>query len=96
MSDSIFADLKASLEEAVQIKNGQLEAAVVAHYDMIDVKAIRTSLNVTQQEFADTIGSSLDTVKSWEAQRRNPTGPTAKLLIAISKQPQLYQDLMTY
>lgn len=96
MSDSIFADLKASLEEAVEIKNGRLEAGKVSHYDVVDVKAIRTSLNATQQDFANVIGSSLDTVKSWESKRRNPTGPTAKLLMAISKHPGLYQDLRHY
>jgi len=96
MSDSIFADLKASLEEAVEIKNGQLKADKVTRYDVVDVKAIRTSLNATQQDFADVIGSSLDTVKSWESKRRNPTGTAAKLLMAISRQPGLYQDLRHY
>ncbi len=93
MSDSIFGDLKASLEEAVAIEKGQLEAGNVTRYDVVDVKAIRTGLKVTQQDFANVIGSSLDTVKSWESKRRNPTGPTAKLLIAISKRPEIYQDL---
>lgn len=71
MSDSIFGDLKASLEEAVAIENGQLEAG-------------------------NAIGYSLDTVKSWESKSRNPTGPTAKRLIAISKRPEIYQDLRNY
>ncbi len=69
MTDSIFADLSASLTEAVDIKKGLLKPAKITRYDVVDVKAIRASLNVSQQEFALAIGSSVDTVKSWESQR---------------------------
>ena len=75
---SFFDELKASLEEAVEIKNGVREPARVTRYELADVKAIRAQLNVSQSEMAKVLGTSLDTIKSWETGRRNPTGLAAK------------------
>ncbi len=91
MTDSIFADLSASLKEAVEIKKGVLKPTKTTRYEVVDVKAIRASLNVSQQEFAQAIGASVDTIKSWESRRRNPTGMAAKVLTMISEQPSLYK-----
>ncbi|MBJ4698000.1 NadS family protein, partial [Escherichia coli] len=77
---SFFDELKASLEEAVEIKNGVREPARVTRYELADVKAIRAQLNVSQSEMAKVLGTSLDTIKSWETGRRNPTGLAAKVL----------------
>ncbi len=38
---SFFNELKGSLEEAVEIKNGIQKASKVTKYDIADVKAIR-------------------------------------------------------
>lgn len=90
---SFFNDLKASLEEAVEIKNGDKKASKVTRFEVADVKAIRKQLNVSQSEFANALGTSVDTVKSWELKRRNPTGLTAKVLIAIHNNPSLFKEL---
>ncbi len=90
---SFFNELKASLEEAVDIKNGTKTAARVTRYDVADVKAIREQLNVSQLELATALGTSLDTIKSWELKRRNPTGLAAKVLVAIKNNPDLFQTL---
>ncbi len=63
---SFFDELKASLEEAVEIKNGVREPARVTRYELADVKAIRAQLNVSQSEMAKVLGTSLDTIKSWK------------------------------
>ena len=70
---SFFDELKASLEEAVEIKKGVREPSRVTRYELADVKAIRAQLNVSQSEMAKVLGTSLDTIKSWETGRRNPT-----------------------
>ncbi|MEI6913069.1 NadS family protein, partial [Klebsiella pneumoniae] len=62
-------ELKASLEEAFEIKNGFREPARVTRYELADVKAIRAQLNVSQSEMAKVLGTSLDTIKSWETGR---------------------------
>lgn len=93
---SMFKDLKESLEQAVDIKEGQQEPSRVTRYEVADVKAIRKMLHVSQQEFADALGSSVDTIKSWESKRRNPTGLAAKVLLAIQDNPSIYKDLATH
>ena len=91
-----FDELKASLEEAVEIKNGVREPARVTRYALADVKAIRAQLNVSQSEMAKALGTSLDTIKSWETGRRNPTGLAAKVLATIQANPKFFQELATH
>ncbi len=45
----------------------------------IDVKAIRAKSNMTQQEFAQEFGFSINTLRHWEQGRRVPEGPTAPI-----------------
>lgn len=92
---TMFDDLKASLEEAVEIRQGRQTAERVTRYEVADVKAIRAQLNVSQAEFARTMGTSVDTIKSWESRRRNPTGLAAKVLTAIQAKPEFYRELET-
>ena len=93
---SFFDELKASLEEAVEIKNGVREPARVTRYELADVKAIRAQLNVSQSEMAKVLGTSLDTIKSWETGRRNPTGQAAKVLATIQANPKFFQELAAH
>ncbi|MBD1577170.1 helix-turn-helix domain-containing protein [Vibrio sp. S11_S32] len=93
---SLFNELKASLEEAVEIKNGNKKAANTTTYEVADVKAIRANLNVSQVQFAKALGTSVDTVKSWENKRRNPTGLAAKALLMIRDNPSLYLEFAAH
>ena len=93
---SFFDELKASLEEAVEIKNGTKAPARVTRYELADVRAIRENLNITQSEMAKVLGSSLDTIKSWETGRRNPTGLAAKVLATIQANPKFFQELAVH
>lgn len=90
MKDSIFDELYISMKQAEAIAKGEMEPANVTRYEIADVKAIRTQLDVSQKELAEAIDVSLDTVKSWEQGRRNPTGLASKVLTLISKEPELY------
>ena len=93
---SFFDELKASLEEAVEIKNGVREPSRFTRYELADVKAIRAQLNVSQSEMAKVLGTSLDTIKSWETGRRNPTGLAAKVLATIQANPKFFQELAAH
>ena len=88
-----FDELKTSLEEAVEIKSGKKAPARVTRYEIADVKAIREQLNVSQAEMAKALGTSVDTIKSWESRRRNPTGLAAKVLAAIQANPAFFYAL---
>lgn len=90
---NIFDDLKASLEEAVEIRAGRKAASRVTRYEVADVRAIREHLNVTQSEMAKALGTSVDTIKSWESKRRNPTGLAAKVLNMIRDNPAFFRAL---
>ena len=93
---SFFDDLKASLEDAVDIKNGVEAPARVTRYQVADVKAIREQLNVSQGEMAKALGTSVDTIKSWETKRRNPTGLAAKVLATIKENPAFFRELAAH
>ncbi|MFY9995134.1 MAG: NadS family protein [Leclercia sp.] len=93
---TFFDELKASLEEAVEIKNGVKAPARVTRYEIADVKAIREQLNVSQAEMAKALGTSVDTIKSWESRRRNPTGLAAKVLAAIQANPAFFYALAAH
>ena len=93
---SFFDDLKTSLDEAVEIKEGLKKPAKVVRYEIADVRAIRQQLNVSQGEMANALGTSIDTIKSWEAKRRNPTGLAAKVLAAIQANPAFFRELAAH
>jgi putative transcriptional regulator len=51
------------------------------------VKDLRDSLELTQEEFATAIGVSRSLVNHWETGRRKPTGPAAILLQKLRENP---------
>lgn len=93
---SIFDELHTSLQEAVDIKHDKSQAARVTRHEVADVKAIRAQLHVSQAEFAVAMGTSVDTIKSWETKRRNPTGLAAKVLATIQDNPAYFHELSSH
>ena len=45
---------------------------------------------------AEALGTSVDTIKSWESRRRNPTGLAAKVLATIADNPSLFRELAAH
>ena len=93
---SIFNELKDSLTEAVDIKQGRKQASRLTRYKVADVKTLRESLAITQAQLAQALGTSVDTIKSWESKRRNPTGLAAKVLATIQDNPEFYHQLAAH
>ena len=81
---SLFNELNASLEEAIAIQQQRQPATRVTRFEVADVKVIRAALTVSQQEMADALGTSVDTLKSRESRRRNPTALAAKVLATLA------------
>lgn len=50
-----------------------------------EIKDLRKELGITQQELADRLGLTVDTIRSWESGYRNPSGSAKKLLEIIRK-----------
>ncbi|RBP81127.1 transcriptional regulator [Marinomonas rhizomae] len=93
---TLFNELKSSLEEAVEIHQGRKAASRITCFEIADVKSIRDSLQVSQAEFVKALGTSVDTIKSWESRRRNPTGLAAKVLATIQDNPRFYKELSVH
>ncbi len=95
MPDELFQELVKGVQEMVVIEKGEIEPhpSRVHHWTLIDVKRVRKSTATTQTQFANILGVGIDAVKSWESGRRNPSGPVAKLLHLLSKNPKLAKDL---
>lgn len=53
-----------------------------------EIKSIRTSLGMTQTEFADTLGVSQMAVSHWENGLRRPSGSAEILIKMLQKQPR--------
>lgn len=64
---------------------GAVEHAVLVH--KINVRAVRESLNLTQEEFALRFGFNLSTLRGWEQGRRHPDGTARVLLKVIQNDP---------
>lgn len=56
--------------------------------DMIDVKAVRNKLGLTQAQFALQFGFKLDTVRNWEQAKRVPEASARALLKIIENEPE--------
>jgi putative transcriptional regulator len=78
------------LEQAIAFTEGTAkEGAYVVHIPPeIDVRAIRSRLGFTQQEFAARFGFSINTLRHWEQGRRVPEGPTRAYLLVIDREPE--------
>lgn len=95
MKDELFADLLASAEEMVRVEKGEHtpDSEHVHTFSPIDVKAIRETTGLKQQDFAIAVGVSYDLVKSWETKRRHPTGAPRKLLMLLQTNPCIINQL---
>ena len=61
---------------------------------VVDVKAIRENLSLTQEEFAETFHLPLTMVKEWERAIRTPDPTAQTLLRVIAYNPKLVQEAL--
>jgi len=83
-----FESIKQGLTEAIAFARGDRQEAVVHELSPLDVKAIRSMVGMTQQEFASAFGISVGTLRHWERGDRKPQGPARVLLNVVAKEPQ--------
>lgn len=88
--------IRRGLEEAVSYAKGQTAAkAYRVHVpEVIDVKAIRVKLGMTQEEFAGRFGFSVNTLRHWEQGLRQPEGATRAYLLVIDRAPKAVQKAL--
>ena len=92
----LFADLKRSLEEALEYERGNKGSLRVTEMppppkplSPNQIRAIRQSFNVSQAVFARLINVSPNAVESWEQGVRRPREATLKLLTIVHQHPEV-------
>lgn len=88
MNKKSFDELLASVKEAGAIKRGTRRASRRFVSKPMDIRCIRAKMDVSQGDFAELIGVSVDTVQNWEQGRRTPTGPARVLLTVAERAPE--------
>jgi putative transcriptional regulator len=82
-------ELIASLKQAAEhARGGKVAGMRVTKVDLPDVKAIRRSLRMSQNEFAAVYRIPLATIKNWEQGRHHPDAPASAYLRAIQRCPK--------
>ena len=86
----------ASLKEAVDWAEGRDVAVRVTTVEvpLIDVKATRQQLGLSQAAFAAKFGFQPATLRNWEQGRTYPDGPARVLLAVIAKHPDAVEDAL--
>lgn len=92
VADSILR----GLEQAVAYAKGEADESLYRVHipAQIDVRAIRTRLKMTQEEFAGRFGFSVNTLRHWEQGKRQPEGPTRAYLLVIDRAPKAVQKAL--
>lgn len=98
MSDEAFADLKASMEDALAFERGKRRDLKVTRIhaprppkamSARDIARIRERLNCSQAVFAMMLNISPKTVQAWEQGSREPGDAALKLLTIAKKHPEV-------
>jgi putative transcriptional regulator len=99
-NDTELNELESDLLEAADAmlahSRGELDLPEY-HYtvpDEVDVKEIRTSMHLTQEQFAQYIGASVHAVRHWENGRRKPDGTARTLLCVLQSNPRAVLDAL--
>ena len=82
-----FDSIKRGLLEAIEYAEGHSPATRTHRPRPVDVKALRTKISMTQEQFAARFGFSTATLRHWERGDRAPNGPALVLLNVIAHNP---------
>jgi len=85
---ALFDDMMQGLKEVEGYLAGEREGYRVHVPTQVNVKKIRSALQMTQAKFSETFGFSLDAIKHWEGNRRQPEVSARAYLTVIAKEPK--------
>lgn len=90
-------------QEAVRIERGELEPARISRYTAAEatvepppryaaerIRGIRDQMALSQPIFAAALNVSPETVRAWEQGKREPDGPTLRLLEVAEEHPEVF------
>jgi putative transcriptional regulator len=88
MSKKAFDKIAEGLGEALAIVRGEAKPARLHIPAVIDVRAIRTKMVLSQDEFATLFGFTVNQIKDWEQGRSRPLGGVRAYLMIIERDPK--------
>lgn len=82
--------LIAAMGEALAHAEGATTGVVEHRVDLeaVDAKSIRKSLQLTQEQMAQMLGTSTSGYRKWEQGERQPSGAARTLLRVMEKEPE--------
>ena len=77
------------MREAVAYAEGDKSAGrvTIVNIPVIDIRALRSRLGMSQAAFAQRFGFAVGSVRNWEQGHRRPEGPARLLLSVIEDHP---------
>ncbi len=82
-----FNSIKRGLTQAIKHASGKGRVARMHRLKPVNIKKLRSTVGMTQVEFAAMFGMSLGTLRHWERGDREPHGPALVLLNVIKNNP---------
>ena len=95
MDKKLFADLKESLNEAIEHAEGKRELRTTTlprppkKLSGAEIAHLRGRINVSQAVFARYLNVSVKSIQAWEQGTGKPSGAALKLLSLAEKQPEI-------
>ena len=86
--------LMKGMRELLAYVNGDTRGARVHVVEVVNVKAIRKRLDMTQKGFAEAFSLPIGTVREWEIGRRVPDQAAKVLLAVIAAKPKIVRDVV--
>ena len=94
MKDQLFDQLIASIRQGGAILRGETPPSRAFVVEGPNVKRLRATYRLSQDEFATLLGISVKTLRNWEQGRRMPEGPARVLLQVAARHPEAVWDVV--
>lgn len=101
MKPALFKEMMAGFDEAAKYRRGQKVRLRVSRFSPVlvalkpkEIRKIRTSLGLSQTDFAHYLGTSVACVRSWEQGTRRPQSAALRLLTIAKKKPAALLELV--
>ena len=100
MNAELFNSMMSGFGEAIKYRRGQKARVRVSRFSRLsaplkprEIRKIRTTLGLSQTDFAQYLGTSGGCVRSWEQGMRRPQSAALRLLTIAKKRPAALLEL---
>jgi putative transcriptional regulator len=94
MSKRAFDKISEGLNEALAFARGELKGAKLHVPPEINVRAIRSKLHLSQEDFASLFGFTINQIRDWEQGRCRPLGGVRAYLMIIDRDPKAVIEIL--